>query len=64
MKLAAEATGLSEEEACRCIKGIVSLGDRIVTQNGQSTWLYQNYEPRSIGAARNGGVQRDRQCWR
>jgi hypothetical protein len=55
IKLAAEATGLSEEEALRCIQGIVSLtGDRIVMENGQRTWLYQNYEPRSIGAAAQG----------
>jgi len=55
IKLAAEYTGLSEEEACRCIQGIVSLtGDRIVMEDGQRTWLYQNYEPRSIGGAAQG----------
>ena len=55
MELAAEATGLSEEEAYRCIQAIVSLtGDRIVIENGQRTWLYQNYEPRSIGGAAQG----------
>ena len=55
IKLAAEATGLSEEEAYRCIQGIVSLtGDRIGMENGQRTWLYQNYEPRSIGGAAQG----------
>ena len=55
IKLAAEATGLSEEEAYRCIQAIVSLtGDRIVMQNGERTWLYQNYEPRSIGGAAQG----------
>ena len=53
--VAAQATGLSEEEAYRCIQGIVSLtGDRIVMENGQRTWLYQNYEPRSIGGAAQG----------
>lgn len=55
IKLAAEATGLSEEEAYRCIQGIASLtGDRIVVENGQRKWLYQNYEPRSIGGAAQG----------
>jgi len=55
IKLAAEATGLSEEEAYRCIRGIVSFtGDPIVTQDGQKMWLYQNYEPRSIGGAAQG----------
>jgi hypothetical protein len=55
IKLAAEATGLSEEEAYRCIRGIVSFtGDPIVMQDGQKTWLYQNYEPRSIGGAAQG----------
>jgi hypothetical protein len=55
IKLAAEATGLSEDEAFRCIQGIVSLtGDRIVIENGQRKWLYQNYEPRSIGGAAQG----------
>jgi hypothetical protein len=55
IKLAAEATGLSEEEAYRCIQGIVSFtGDRIVMENGQRTWLYRNYEPRSIGGAAQG----------
>ena len=55
IKLAAEATGLSEDEAYRCIQGIVSLtGDRIVVENGQRKWLYQNYEPRSIGGAAQG----------
>ena len=55
IRLAAEATGLSEEEAYRCIRGIVSFtGDPIVTQDGQKMWLYQNYEPRSIGGAAQG----------
>jgi hypothetical protein len=55
IKLAAEATGLSEDEAYRCIQGIVSLtGDQIVVENGQRKWLYQNYEPRSIGGAAQG----------
>ena len=55
IRLAAEATGLSEDEAYRCIQGIVSLtGDRIVMENGQRKWLYQNYEPRSIGGAAQG----------
>ena len=55
IKLAAEATGLSEDEAYRCIQGIVSLtGDRIVVENGERKWLYQNYEPRSIGGAAQG----------
>jgi len=55
IKLAAEATGLSEGEAYRCIQGIVAFtGDPIVIQDGQRTWLYQNYEPRSIGGAAQG----------
>jgi len=55
IKLAAEATGLSEEEAHRCIQGIVAFtGDPIVIHDGQKTWLYQNYEPRSIGGAAQG----------
>ena len=55
IKLAAEATGLSEEEAHRCIQGIVAFtGDPIVIRDGQKTWLYQNYEPRSIGGAAQG----------
>jgi hypothetical protein len=52
IKLAAEGTGLTEEEAYRCIQGIASFtGDPIVIQNGERMWLYQNYEPRSIGGA-------------
>jgi len=55
IKLAAEATGLSEEEAHRCIQGIVSFtGDPIVIREGERTWLYENYEPRSIGGAAQG----------
>jgi hypothetical protein len=55
IKVAAEATGLSEEEAHRCIQGIVAFtGDPIVIQDGQKTWLYKNYEPRSIGGAAQG----------
>jgi hypothetical protein len=55
IKLAAEATGLSEEEAYRCIRGIVAFtGDPIVIQDGQRTWHFQNYEPRSIGGAAQG----------
>ena len=55
IKLAAEATGLSEEEAHRCIQGIVAFtGDPIVIEDGQKTWLYKNYEPRSIGGAAQG----------
>jgi len=55
IKLAAEAAGLSEEEAYRCIKGIVSFtGDPIVIKDGEKTWLYRNYEPRSIGGAAQG----------
>jgi hypothetical protein len=55
IKLAAEATGLCEEEAYRCIQAIVSFtGDPIVMQDGERTWLYQNYEPRSIGGAAQG----------
>jgi hypothetical protein len=55
IKGAAEATGLSVEEAYRCIQGIVCFtGDPIVIQDGEKTWLYQNYEPRSIGGAAQG----------
>jgi hypothetical protein len=55
IKLAAEATGLSEEEAHRCIQGIVAFtGDPIVIQDGHKTWLYKNYEPRSVGGAAQG----------
>ncbi len=55
IKLAAEATGLSEEEAHRCIQGIAAFtGDPIVIQDGQKTRLYQNYEPRSIAGAAQG----------
>jgi hypothetical protein len=55
IRAAAEATGLSVEEAYRCIQGIASLtGDPIVIQDGEKTWLHQNYEPRSIGGAAHG----------
>lgn len=55
IKLAAESTGLSEEEAYRCIRGIVCFtGDPIVVEDGERTWLFQNYEPRSIGGAVQG----------
>ncbi len=55
IKRAAEATGLSEEEAYRCIQGIACFtGDPIVMQDGERTWLYENYEPRSIGGAAQG----------